>query len=169
MHNVLSHMCKCSVCQVIYSILLTFNSYILYLIYLAHTSYTLYKQVQRCKSEYEAAKHTLQQHQTQLHQSSKEIKALETNKEKALKISQNSTLEVRKITHKLKQWVRDCVYYILYIIYIYIYMSIIYYTVAYTWRILCMCVCMYAIIMRVSIHIHIHPILTLIHLCMNWS
>ena len=48
-------------------------------------------------------------------------------------------------------------------------MSIIYYTVAYTWRILCMCVCMYAIIMRVSIHIHIHPILTLIHLCMNWS
>ena len=59
------------------------------------------------RSRFEAAKKALNDKQIELNRCSKEIKALETTREKANKASTQASLDNRQLTHKLKQWEKD--------------------------------------------------------------
>ena len=59
------------------------------------------------KSDFDEAKKAVQAKTAELNKCSKEIKALDVERERHLKDAQNASLEARKVTHKLKQWDKD--------------------------------------------------------------
>ena len=59
------------------------------------------------RERFEAAKKALADKQAELNRCSKEIKAFQVAKEKASKASTQASLDVRQLTHKLKQWEKD--------------------------------------------------------------
>lgn len=59
------------------------------------------------KARYETVKKDLTAKNQENTRCTKEIKALDVDREKALKQAQNASLEARKILHKLKQWEKD--------------------------------------------------------------
>lgn len=68
---------------------------------------SLFLQLNKVKADYDDAKRAVVEKTAELNKCSKEIKALEVEREKHLKESQNASLEARKIAHKLKQWDKD--------------------------------------------------------------
>ena len=57
--------------------------------------------------QYDQQSEELANMQRELSQLNKEIKDLETGKEKCLKTSQDASLESGRLSHKLKQWEKD--------------------------------------------------------------